>query len=272
MTEIKNVAIIGSGSVASNLAYVLNNIVDIKQIWSRNILNAIELCKFLDIDKSNAIDSLSALDHNLDLYIISVPDNAYTNIYSLLPENIKGIIANTSGSSPIPFSNENRKGCGVFYPLQTFRKRKLVDFKNIPILVEGSDSDTIDLLCNLANRISDKVIVIKDNSTKAKIHLAAVFASNFPNYLWSMADELMKQCGGDLCFLENLIKETLGNALAMGCKASQTGPAMRGDTKVMSRHLELIETSDLPHPSTEEIYKLLSETILNKYNPQNEQN
>lgn len=271
MSEIKTVAIIGAGSVATNLARALNPHLQICNIWSRNPENAIELSKKLNLDDGIVVTDLADLKQDLDLYLISVPDNAYDSIYKQLPD-VNGIIVNTSGASPIPFSKEKRERCGVFYPLQSFRKDKSADFSKIPMLIEGTDNETIIKLQRLAKKISDKVIAINDNTTKAKIHLAAVFASNFPNYLWGIADSIMKECGGDLGFLENLIKETLENALIMGPTSSQTGPAMRGDTKILKRHLQLIEQSSLPLPETEEIYSMLSNAIIKKFNPDNEQN
>lgn len=271
MSEIKTVAIIGAGSVATNLARVLNPHLEICNIWSRNPENAKELSQKLNLGDDIVVDDLVDLDTDLDLYLISVPDNAYDSIYKQLPA-LRGIIANTSGASPIPFSKEKRERCGVFYPLQSFRKEKTADFSKIPMLIEGNDNETILKLQRLAEKISEKVIAINDNTTKAKIHLAGVFASNFPNYLWGIADSIMKECGGDLGFLENLIKETLENALAMGPTASQTGPAMRGDTKILKRHMELIGESSLPLPETEELYSMLSNAIIKKFNPDNEQN
>lgn len=261
--EIRTIVIIGAGNVATNLASALKGVTEIKAVWSRTISHAEDLCLRTGIGDL-ATDSLETLP-DADLYLISVPDHAYSGIYNILP-SLPGIIANTSGTAPVPHIPGHTCGTGVFYPMQTFRKERTADFHDIPVLIEGDSAHTISSLHNLAAKISTKVIDITDNQTKSKIHLAAVFASNFSNYLWGLSDELMRQCGGDLSFLENLIRENLDNALKLGCSRSQTGPAMRGDRNVLEKHLGIIASSALPHPSTEEIYTLLSETIYKKYN------
>lgn len=268
--EIKTVAIIGSGSVATNLASALRNVVEIKQIWSRHHENSFILAEKTGLQPEAAIDSLDRLIPDLDLYIISVPDNGYREIYDSFPE-VSGIVVNTSGGTPMPSVKSKSGRFGVFYPLQTFRKSKITCFRSIPILIEGTDSETIDSLVRLGNKISDRVKVIEDNEKKAKLHLAAVFASNFPNYLWSLSSILLNECGENLEFLKELITENISNALELGADASQTGPAMRGDTKVIARHLGIISESGLPSPVSEEIYSLLSEAIFKKYHPDNEQ-
>lgn len=260
-----SVAIIGSGSVATNLAFSLNRVVNIKQVWSRNVENAMALASKLGLSNHSAIDSFSSLDRNLDIYIISVPDSAYRNIYNSFPL-VKGIVVNTSGALGIPDIPGCR--CGVFYPLQTFRKEKIADFRRIPILIEGRDNETVTALVRLAEKISDKVKVINDNGIKAKLHLAAVFASNFSNYLWSLSESILNECGEDLSFLEPLVCENLSNAIALGADAAQTGPAMRGDRNVLERHLEIIGQSGLPSPEARQVYKLLSDNISKKYNPE----
>ena len=47
---------------------------------------------------------------------------------------------------------------GVFYPMQTFSKSRKVNFKEIPIFIEGSANDTVQEIRDIASSISDYVI------------------------------------------------------------------------------------------------------------------
>jgi predicted short-subunit dehydrogenase-like oxidoreductase (DUF2520 family) len=90
---------------------------------------------------------------------------------------------------------------------------------------------------------------------RKKLHLAAVFACNFVNHLYARSAEII---GQEIPFdlLLPLIRETAAKLEEMPPLEAQTGPAMRGDLKVMRQQLEQIVD-----PRTREIYRLLSESI-----------
>ncbi len=191
-----------------------------------------------------------------DLIVISVPDNAFEEVIKLIPF-CDTIVAHTSGSLPMELLNNLSCRPAVFYPLQTFSKDKEIDFKHIPIMLESRDiADTI-LLENLANKISSKVFRFNSLQRK-KIHIAAVFSSNFVNYLFHIAEDLLNREEIPFEVIQPLIEETIEKIKKLSPFDAQTGPAVRGDLETIKNHLD--DLKDIPEYY--EIYQLLSHHII----------
>lgn len=247
------VVIIGSGNVATHIAKALNEVnIKVSQVWSYHYENALLLAGQID---AIAIADLSQIDVTADLCLIAVKDDEIANVARVL-KNFSGVIAHTSGSVSLDVFENLTKNYGVFYPLQTFSKDKNVDFSNIPLCVEANNPQTLDILKQLAHQLSTKVVEV--NSEKRKIlHLAAVFACNFTNHLYALADEVLKANQLDFDIIRPLITETANkvqNALPANV---QTGPAIRNDNNTLIKHEELL----IKQPEMLQIYRLLSNSI-----------
>ena len=144
----------------------------------------------------------------------------------------------------------------MFYPLQTFSKQTEVNFKEIPICIETSVAKDLPVLKQLAHSISEKVFEISSEQRK-KLHLAAVFACNFSNYMYSIAEDLCNQNEVPFEVLSALIKETAQKATLNSPKSVQTGPAKRNDQATIKQHLAQLNNADY-----KEIYKLLTQSII----------
>ncbi len=248
------ITLIGSGNVAWHFGKALSRAGhSIQSIYSRNKDNAQELaslfsgCKVLSTTNFSTIDS--------DLFIVAVSDNAMEELASkiILPEN--SIIVHTSGSIPMEvfsrFSNH-----GVLYALQTFTKDKEMSLSAVPFGIEASDDQTFFTLQSLALSLSNNVQVI--NSAQRKVlHIAAVFACNFTNYMFSVSETILKKDNLSFLLLESLVKETVQKAFKIGPKRSQTGPAVRGDEKIIHQHLDYLQNE----PDLRKIYQLITEAI-----------
>lgn len=246
------VVLIGSGNVATHIATALKAVnVDVAQVWSYHYQNAILLA-----DKVNtiAIKDLSEIDLDADICLISVKDDEITNVCSQL-RSFKGVIAHTSGSVALNVFADF-ENYGVFYPLQTFSKEKQVEFSNIPLCVEANNEKSLSVLKELANKLSTNVVEVNSNKRKI-LHLAAVFACNFTNHLYALADELLKANDLDFDMIRPLITETANKVQNSVPSAVQTGPAIRNDEQTLKKHEELLEG----HQAMLEIYKILSNSI-----------
>lgn len=250
------IVIIGSGNVASHLAPALARVTDVVQVASRHPGHAAALAGKLPC--AAAAGGMDSIVTDADFYIIAVSDDSVAEVASAMPE-VKGIVAHTSGSVPVGALSRHRRR-GVFYPLQTFSVGSKVDISEVPFLIEGSDPETAEALKALASKLSPTV-VDADSALRSRIHVAAVFACNFPNFMWTCARGLLNNAGLDLDLMRPLLHATLDKALAMGPEQAQTGPARRGDTEVIERHI-----ASLP-PSLAEIYRMLSNQIVNHYKP-----
>ncbi|RZL58735.1 MAG: DUF2520 domain-containing protein, partial [Pedobacter sp.] len=197
------VSIIGSGNVATHIAKALKNAnVTLLHIWSHNVENAEILANKVD---AKAVENISQISNDSDIVLISVKDDKITAVSSQL-HNYKGLIAHTSGAVAIDIlaSNENY---GVLYPLQTFSKQKELDFSHIPLCLEANSKANLNLLKQLAKLISNSVYEV-DSEQRKTLHLAAVFACNFPNYLYGIAQQLLAKNQLDFDIIKPLITET----------------------------------------------------------------
>ena len=61
--------------------------------------------------------------------------------------------------------------------------------------------------------------------------------------------------------MEPLVRETVNKAFSMGAEKALTGPARRGDKETINKHLNLLKD----YNEEKEIYKLLTNYIINKY-------
>jgi predicted short-subunit dehydrogenase-like oxidoreductase (DUF2520 family) len=132
--------------------------------------------------------------------------------------------------------------------------------KEVPFCIEASDRELLDDLRALAYSVSDSVLEV--NSKKRKVlHLSAVFAGNFPNSLYAIAAELLKNVDLSFELLHPLILETARKATLQAPLDAQTGPARRNDFDTMKAHETMLEKMELYR----HIYELLSDSIQENY-------
>jgi predicted short-subunit dehydrogenase-like oxidoreductase (DUF2520 family) len=189
-----------------------------------------------------------------DIYLVALKDDVIPVLAKKLI-NKNALVVHTSGATPMDvFSSFD--SFGVFYPLQTFSKNKSVDFKNIPICLEANNEQDLHLLEQLAREISEKVYRISSEQRKS-LHVAAVFVSNFVNYLYTEGQEICKENKIPFEILHPLILETASKIIDLNPKEAQTGPAKRNDLAVIKSHLELLNEEQ------QKIYQLLTQSIQN---------
>ncbi len=251
--------IFGSGNVATHIAKPLSLHHDIIQIVSRNPEHGDMLAKMIG-GSVEMTTRLSEVRDDADAYIISVNDDSIAAIAADTPAN--GLWMHTSGSIGMEVFHGHKQHYGVLYPLQTFSRDIPVDMQKVPIFIEGNDSGSTVGIDALAKSIS-RHIYHADSSQRRQLHIAAVFACNFANRLWAIADDILKGAGYDFSVLSPLLKATLEKAERTSPAEGQTGPARRGDRQVMESHLKSLDTEKA------EIYKIISKSIFNQYNEQN---
>ena len=250
------VVLIGAGNVAINLAGAMQKTETVKliQYFSRTDRN-----DHYFPDSISRSKDLHALDE-ADVYLIAVKDEAIEEVASNLFEK-KGLVLHTSGSISIDALKTNPRR-GVLYPVQTFSKDRKLDWKNIPLALETSAKEDMTLLRELAIQLSDHICEI-DSMKRKKLHLAAVFANNFSNHMFALAQELCEENDLDFDLVKPLIEETGNKVMTISPSKSQTGPARRHDLGVLA------DQSDQLDKEKEDIYNLLSQSIASRYPKKN---
>ncbi len=246
------VVIIGAGNVAIHLSRAMVDSTGIRllQIFSRSEKNASYLPG--SVPRTDDLGTLV----EADIYVIAVRDDAISSLAPAL-KHLSGLVVHTSGTVSMDgLSGIARRG--VFYPVQTFSKDRDLDWKSIPMVLETSDPDDMELLRRLAAELSDAIYEI-DSSGRKKLHLAAVFANNFSNHMFRLAEEICQENELPFDLVRPLILETASKVISMEPEAAQTGPARRRDIEVMSEQEEQLDTEK------KEIYSILSESIAARY-------
>jgi predicted short-subunit dehydrogenase-like oxidoreductase (DUF2520 family) len=253
------VSFIGSGNLAWHLAPALDNLgFVVKEVFSARAKNAAALTERLY--QAEVKTSLDFSDSPSKIFFIAISDEAIADVAKeiILPEG--AILVHTSGSQPLEILRFAAvPHTGVFYPLQTFTKARPVDFKNVPVFIEASDSDSEKELTSIAKKLTTKFKKISSEERKG-LHVAAVFASNFPNHMLRISKLLMEQKGLNFDWLKPLVLETINKALAVGPEYSQTGPAVRGDLEILDEHLKFLKKEK----ALAKIYELISQDIIDK--------
>lgn len=252
--------VVGSGNIASAIAPALEaaGAIRVRQVYSPTESHARELAEKLDC--AEAVSDPKAVVSGADLYLIAVKDDAIATLAESLNHIDGGVWLHTSGGVDCRVLTQRTPDVGVFYPLQTFSKGRDVDLTEVPVFIEGATPKALQTSRMLAEAISPKVYEA-DGPKRARLHAAAVFACNFTNHLWAIADEVLRrETQTDLSVLSPLIRETMAKALAGSPAEGQTGPAIRGDQTVIERHKSLLK------PDEADLYDILSEHIMNFHN------
>ena len=247
---MKNIILIGSGNVATHLGIALKERgYNIVQVYSNQVNNAKILANKLDCNFTDSIDRLL----NADLYILAVKDDVTHQLLNKIPD-IR--IVHTSGSLGMEVFENKFTDYGVLYPLQTFNRNINIDFTNIPLCIEANNTKFENNLIKIGNQLSEKVVIMNSEQRK-QLHIAAVFACNFSNHMFSIADTILSKSDIEFKLLLPLIKQTVSNLTDKKPTDVQTGPAKRNDKEVIDSHLNKITDQ-----TVKEIYRLISNSII----------
>lgn len=258
---------VGAGRLATQLAQALSDKGGhrIVAVYSRTMASAQALAQKVGAE---AADSLSALLHHLpfpdngvkgqraDAIIIAVKDDALPTVASQIANlNPSCPVFHTAGSIPAATLGDITH-YGVIYPMQTFSKERRVDFSRVPFFIEASDDETLAVARAIAASVSSSVTVT-DSEQRRRLHLAAVFACNFANHCYTLAADILENCGLDFTVMLPLIEETAAKVETMHPRESQTGPAVRYDQTVMQQQMQML--ADMP--VAQQVYRLMSDSI-----------
>lgn len=254
------VVLVGAGNVGGHLAHrMAERGWPPVQVFSRNVEKAASAAR---VSGAEAVTDLQKIRPDADIYLMAVHDDAIGEVAAQLANilNDNALVAHTSGATPSAVLAKHFRRYGVFYPLQTFSPGRKPDFAHIPVCVFAPDAEDLSILKALAGRISHTVQEINDEQ-RATLHLAAVFVNNFVNLMYRIGNDIVQKESIKFELLLPLIGETAQKIMdGLPPAKAQTGPARRGDTATLHRHLDLLNSQ----PDLQEIYRLLSDAIVKR--------
>jgi predicted short-subunit dehydrogenase-like oxidoreductase (DUF2520 family) len=254
VTKPQEIVIIGAGRLATHLglAFLKNGLI-IKQVCNRTHAMGMKLANRLGASFTTDIRELTP---DASVYILAVSDSFLEQLAGKL--NLKNkLVIHTSGAVEMGILESMSKNIGVFYPVQSFSPGNPVDFRKIPVCIEGNSNEVEQKLTILAKTITNSIHYL-DSDQRRLLHLAAVFSANFTNFMYAVSEELLLETNIPFDLLKPLIMQTARNTRYGNLFQCQTGPAVRGDAKVLETHRALLAG----HPDYLEIYNMISHHII----------
>jgi predicted short-subunit dehydrogenase-like oxidoreductase (DUF2520 family) len=201
--------------------------------------------------------TLEALPLEADVYIVAVKDAALADVIRAATKGRESqLFVHTAGSMPMDIFKGLTVHYGVFYPMQTFSKERLVDFNDISVFLETNDAVSMERLKMLSTTLTTHIYEL-DSEGRKHLHLAAVFACNFVNHCYALSAEVLAAKGLPFSVMLPLVDETAQKVHELAPREAQTGPAVRGDQNVMQMQANMLAGN----PAVKQIYEALSNDI-----------
>ena len=231
------VVIIGRGRLATNLEHALLSAGhEVVSINSR---------------------TLESLPLEADVFVVAVKDAALSDVIRAATKGRESqLFVHTAGSMPMDMFAGLTAHYGVFYPMQTFSKERLVDFNDISVFLETNDAVSMERLKMLSTTLTTHIYEL-DSEGRKYLHLAAVFACNFVNHCYALSAEVLAAKGLPFSVMLPLVDETAQKVHELTPREAQTGPAVRGDQNVMQMQANMLADN----PAVKQIYEALSSDI-----------
>jgi predicted short-subunit dehydrogenase-like oxidoreductase (DUF2520 family) len=265
MTFPLKIVLIGSGRVAWQLGKRMKSKgLSVVQVISRTPEHAGELGEALNAAWTS---DWSELLPEADWVVIAVRDDAVEEVArALAPYGSASLVTHTSGGTPGRVLEPYFPRYGVFYPLQSFSRERSPVWSKIPFCVDAVEPGDVLFLKKMAKTIGNLVYRVNDEQ-RASLHVAAVFANNFANHCFAIAERLLEEKNLTFELLHPLMEETLVKALQDSPGRMQTGPSVRGDAETVRRHLRLLDA----HPDWQDLYARMSHSINPEIEPEGSQ-
>ncbi len=253
MKDKPDIALFGTGHLAWTLGTALHQAgFNITAVWGRNRSNREALARALEAETFAEQRDMPPAG----LRILALSDQAIPTFAQELTPAADSLLIHCAGAGSLDWLQPHPRR-GILWPLQSLRKERHYDWQNIPLLVDANSAGDQDLLLKLAAALSNQT-TLANESQRTAYHAAAVTTANFSNFLNEQAFQLLQQQGLDHRLLLPILRfqlEAFGSDEAP--LARQTGPARRGDTATIEKHLELLAD----RPAHAALYRLLTELI-----------
>ncbi len=272
------ISFIGAGNVAFRFSLAMQEKrLEISRIFNRSVASRDKVIKALRANGSEVTAAETIEDlFDSQLVVIAVADDAIAPIVEEIEMAVAAFSDNgdngesrsfpafvhTSGATDIEVFRplmDRGISCGVLYPLMTLKKNKNLDFKYVPMLLEASSRELSVLLDSIATTLESEHY-FNTSRERLKMHTAAVYMTNFINYMIGVAIPIVQR---DHPLLLPSTIEAVRNAYLHTPESTLTGPARRGDIKTIEKHTELLK--ELGMEEQLEMYQYFTEKILNKY-------
>ena len=250
-------SIIGPGAVGTNLAQAMVEAgAELRQVVARNSDHTLKYVA------KQTIADVKQLSQDVELILITTPDDAIAEVVvQLIPNRGRAVVAHTSGSTPLSALEALGPKVGVIYPLQTFSQGRILKLRDVPFFVEAVNG-TAEQVTHYYASLCSPCVQFLDSDGRLKLHLGAVFAANFANFMAVCADDLALMIEKDFRVYIPLMREVMRKMDELSPLKAQTGPAFRHDRNTLERQEALLAAQK---PELAELYRVVSAAIMARY-------
>ena len=204
-------------------------------------------------------NNISKIPSTSDLYIFALSDDAYQEVFKKISKN-NHLSVHTSGSLDSKSLGVFSDRWGCIYPLQSIKKDSKISWEKVPFFIEAAnekDEKLLRIFC-ASNNINFSIL---NSSKRKKLHLAAVASNNFTYHLLCMVKEYCIKNEVNFKDLKPLLEKTIETVLNKDPFVEQTGPANRGDNKLIEEQVKELKNFENLH----EIYEIFTKQIIKKH-------
>lgn len=256
--------LIGGGKVGQTIGRLLQDSgrYAVQDVLNRTLQKAAEARAFIGAQR--AVGEISEM-RPADLWLITVPDGMIASIAGDLARACPtpSVALHCSGFFPAaemrPLGEAGWQLASA-HPVTSFADPavSVARFAGTLVGVEG-DAVAVAAARALFEAINARCFAVRSDA-KAIYHGAAVIANNLTTVLQALALECWAEAGvSDEVVHElhaALLRSTVENVLTLGPQAGLTGPAARGDMRVVTEQQAILARW---HPQAGEVYRSLSE-------------
>lgn len=193
-----------------------------------------------------------------DICFLCVADDAIEEIASKFSYK-QTIVVHCSGTMPLSLISGFER-CAITWPVYSLTRNVPIDYSQMPVCIETKDFLTYQAVEQFFSPITRLLHQVSEEQRKS-LHLSAVFANNFTNFMYTVAAELCEKNNLSFDILKPLIIQTTEKVKYQAPAAVQTGPASRHDLSAIARHLEMLEVT----PDYKTLYMLLTELLVERF-------
>ncbi|MCE2512568.1 MAG: DUF2520 domain-containing protein [Acidimicrobiia bacterium] len=224
---MRSVRIIGNGRAGGAMAVALSEVG-----WHVHPV----------LGRSAPATHIAGATADADLVLIATPDAAVPDVAAAIEPSVTAVVAHLAGSLGLDAVAVHPRPAAlhplVALPDPAVGARRLLGGGWFAV---AGDPLVRQAVADLGGRAFDVA-----DADRAAYHAAAVVASNHLVALLGQARRIASGAGVPFAAFMDLVRATVDNVDELGPAAALTGPAARGDTETIRRHLEAIDRAERP--------------------------
>lgn len=223
-------------------------------VYGRNAIAAQALAGAI---QAPVLESISGIPDTYDVCILTVADHAIAEVQAQVMLS-KTVVLHTAGALSMHMLAAPHSA--VLWPVYSITKNNLPQHRAIPVAIDASDEISLQTVTEIAQAFTDNYFRA-DDTQRSWLHLTAVLSNNFVNHLLAIAEQICTAQNLSFSALRPIIEQTFARIAHTSPYTVQTGPARRGDTETMQKHMALLQL----HPDWQHIYSAISASVENMY-------